>query len=89
MWIILPNHTYKEALRKLDLEDLQTRRTKLTLRYAKLHKSDGKIGSLFKHNETVQTMNTRNSLKYISTANTNRFQKSPILHMQQLLNSLK
>ena len=89
MWIILPNHTYKEALRKLDLEDLQTRRIKLNLRFAKLHNIDGKLGSLFKHNEKIHAMKKRNSLKYISTANTNRFQKSPILHMQQLLNSLK
>ena len=62
MWIILPNHTYKEALRELDLEDLQTRRTKLTLRFAKLHKTDGKLGSLFKHNKKVHTMKTKNIL---------------------------
>ena len=39
LWIILPNYSYQEALKKLSLEDLQTRRTKLTLKFAKLHKS--------------------------------------------------
>ena len=51
LWIILPNCSYKEAMNKLSLEDLQTRRTKLTLRFARLHKSEGKIASLFNHNK--------------------------------------
>ena len=33
-------------------------------------------------------MSARKSEKYISIANTKRYKKSPILHMQKLLNQL-
>ena len=82
------NCSYKEAMNKLSLEDLQTKRTKLTLRFARLHKSEGKITSLFNNNKKNHMMTTRKSQKSITMANTNRYKKLPILHMQKLLNSL-
>ena len=37
--IILPNIPYKEALKRLHLEDLQTRRTKICLKFGKLNQN--------------------------------------------------
>ena len=89
LWTILPNHTYKEAMKKLCIEDLQTRRTKLTLKFAKLNKSEGKLSHLFTQNRKIHHMETRHKEKYTIRANTNRFMKTPILKMQKLLNQLE
>ena len=86
--IIHPNLNYKQTLKQLNIEDLQTRRTMLTLRFAKLNKNEGKLAPLFKMNSKVHNMKTRNFRKYNIKANTNRFMKSPILHMQKLLNNI-
>ena len=88
LWTILPNKTYKEALRKLDIEDLQTRRTKLMLRFAKLNKTEGKLSHLFTPNRKIHNMETRYPEKYVTRANTDRFMKSPIIQMQKLLNNI-
>lgn len=86
--IIHPNLNYKQALKQLNIEDLQTRRTMLTLRFAKLNKNEGKTAHLFKKNTKVHNMNTRNFRKYNKTANTDNYMKSPILRMQKLLNGI-
>ena len=86
--IIHPNLKYKQALKQLNMEDLQTRRTMLALRFAKLNKSDGKLAHLFKQNSRVHDMKTINFQKYNITANINRYMKSPILHMQRLFNNV-
>ena len=86
--IISPNQRYKEALKQLDIEDLQTRRTKLVTRFAKLNKNDGKIAHLFEKNYKIHNMKTRNARKFIVKGNTNRYLNSPILHMKRLLNNI-
>ena len=86
--IILPNLKYKEALKQLDINDLQTRRTELITRFAKLNQNDGKISHFFEKNYKIHNMKTRNARKYNVQGNTNRYLKSPILHMKRLLNSI-
>ena len=86
--IIHPNLNYKQALKQLNIEDLQTRRTMLTLRFAKLNKNEGKIAHLFKKNTKEHIMKTRNIRKYSIKANTDNYMISPILHMQKLLNGI-
>ena len=87
--IIFPNVKYKEALKKLNLEDLQTRRTKLNLKFAKINSKEGKLSKLFKLNPKIHTMNTRHTQTYTTMAHTKRYQNSPILMMENLLNKLK
>ena len=58
----------------------------LTVRFAKLNKNEGKIAHVIKKNTKV--MKTRNFQKYNITANTDRYMKSSILHMQKLLNGI-
>ena len=87
--IILPNHKYKSALKFLNLEDLETRRKKITLKFAKNAKNHSKLAHLFIENIKVHEMKTRKSPRYTIKANTDRYKKSPILYMKKLLNELK
>ena len=86
--IILPNISYTEALKKLKIEDLQTRRTKLTLKFGQINRAEGKLSKLFKQNPKIHNMNTRFSQAYTTMANTKRYKNSPILNMQKLINQL-
>ena len=86
--IISPKLKYKEALKQLDINDLQTRRTALVTRFAKLNQYDGKISPFFEKNYKIHNMKTRNARKYNVKGNTNRYLKSPILHMKRLFNSI-
>ena len=86
--IPLPKLRYKEALKQLDIEDLQTRRTKLVTRFAKLNKNDGKKSHLFEKNYKIQTMKTRKAMNFIVKGNTNRYLNYPTLHMTRLLNNI-
>ena len=86
--IILPNLKYKEALKQLDLEDLQTRRTKLTEKFAKHNQKYGKLAKFFETNKKIHAMKTRNPRKYNVLGNTKRFMNSPILHMKRLINKI-
>ena len=87
--IILPNLAYKEALKRLQLEDLQTRRTKICLKFGKINQNEGKISHLFQPNQKTHSMKTRYSMTNTTRAFTKRFQNSPIIMMQKLLNELK
>ena len=87
--IILPTKTYKEAMVLLSIEDLETRRHRITLKFAKNAKYHEKLSKLFKSNPKIHHMKTRKSKLYDCTAYTNRHMKSPILYMQKLLNNLK
>ena len=87
--IILPNIPYKEALKRLHLEDLQTRRTKICLKFGKLNQNEGKLAHLFQPNPKIHNMKTRHSRLYTTMTHTKRFQNSPIIMMQKLLNELK
>ena len=48
--VILPVLTYKEAMKRLNIEDLQKRRSKFTLKFAKLNSKEGKLSHLFEKN---------------------------------------
>ena len=87
--IILPNVPYKEALNRLHLDDLQTRRNRICLKFGKLNQNEGKLAHLFEPNPKIHSMKTRHSRIYTTMANTKRFQNSPIVMMQKLLNELK
>ena len=73
----------------LSIEDLETRRHRITLKFAKNAKYHEKLSKLFKSNPKIHHMKTRKSKLYDCTAYTNRHMKSPILYMQKLLNNLK
>ena len=78
---------YKNALTVLGLFDLETRRKKLTLDFAKRSLADNKLRDLFPILKKKHKMRTRKSEKFkINHANTNRYQNSPIPTMQRLLN---
>ena len=76
-------------MKKLKLEDLQTRRPRLTLNFGKINIAEGKLSKLFKPNPKIHTMKTRYSQAYTTMANTKRYKNSPIINMQQLINQLR
>ena len=78
---------YKNALEQLEIEDLKSRREALCLDFAKKCTKHEKLKHLFPKNSKEHQMNTRNSEVYkVYHANTKRFQQSPIIFMQNLLN---
>ena len=79
--------TYENALKTLDIESLYDRRERLCLEFARKCLRNEKMGKLFKENQKLHEMETRNKEKYeITYARTSRFKKSPIIYMQRLLN---
>ena len=88
MKIILPDLKYKQALKQLNIDDLQTRRTSLTVRFAKLNRNSGKLAALFKKSQKQHVMKTRSFPKYDTMTNTDRYKRSPILQMKKLLNNI-
>ena len=79
--------SYFEALTVLNLQTLKSRRQMLTVRFAKQSLADGKLREYFPLRKKQHTMNTRNNEKYkVFKAHTQRYQNSPILSMQRLLN---
>ena len=72
-------------MKRLNIEDLQKRRSKFTLKFAKLNSKEGKLSHLFEKNPKTHTMKTRHEARYLTMAHTKQFQNSPILHMQKLL----
>ena len=78
--------TYETGLDLLQLDSLEKRRKILTLRFAKTSLADGLLRDLFPLRSQGQRMKTRKSEKYlVSYANTERFRKSPIITMQNML----
>ena len=69
--------SYKEAMKRLNLDDLQTRRTRLTLRFAKLNKTKGKLSPLFKSNPKTHMMKTRHEDNFTIMAYTKVFKIHP------------
>ena len=78
--------TYKEALKVLNLETLEFRRNKLSLKFALKAEKHEKFKSWFK--PTCKKVYTRSSTqKYCDVkANTTRFQKSPLSFITRILN---
>ena len=78
---------YESALKILHLQTLDTRRKTLTFQFADTAIKNGTMTDLFKHKKKSHAMNTRSEEFYkITRANTKRFQNSPVIAMQRMLN---
>ena len=81
------NKNYENALSILQLETLDTRRKKLTLKFAKTSLTDGHFHDIIKKKKRKGGLHTRKKEKFnVTFAHTDRFRRSPILTMQRLLN---
>ena len=79
--------TYEEALELLQMETLEERRTKLSLKFAKKSQKSSHANDLFKHKEKHHPMILRDTDKYeVNNTLTNRYQVSAVPYMQGLLN---
>ena len=90
--IILKNEykNYTRALRRLDMEKLCDRREKLCLNFAKKCVNNPKTTHMFPKNIKLHDMKTRNPEKFlVQHALNDRLKRSPIIYMQNLLNSHK
>ena len=77
---------YQNALKLLKLESLESRRVKLSLKFALRAEKHQKFIKWFK--PTHKTYNTRNDSKYLNVrANHTRFLKSPLSFLTSLLNN--
>ena len=88
MKLICKNYTnYTDSLRKLKLENLETRYQKLLYRFSIKSVKHEKMKHLFKLNNKTHDMKTRHTEHFqVIKANTERFQKSSIIQMQLNLN---
>ena len=78
---------YEQALARLDLETLDSRRETLCFTFAKKCTKNEKLKHMFQENPKLHDMHTRNFEKYeVQFAHTGRLQKSPLIYMQNLLN---
>ena len=78
--------SYRNAIRTLDLDDLETRRNKLCLKFVKKCEKSDKFSNWFKLN--TQSVNTRQEkTKYVKVrARLSRLEKSPISFLTNMLN---
>ena len=78
---------YEHALEKLDLETLEARREKLSLRFALKCQNSSHGKDLFKHKTKPHNMKIRNTEKYeVNQFNTLKYENSAIPYMQRSLN---
>ena len=78
---------YEKSLAKLDMLSLKERREQLCLSFAEKCVKNPKTQNMFPTNKKKHLMETRNPEHYMVTkANTERFKKSAIIYMQNLLN---
>ena len=78
---------YKNALRILNLDTLEDRRTELTKRFANNGIKNNTLTDLFPITNKKHKMNKRSEEKYqINFANTERLKRASIITMQKLLN---
>ena len=78
---------YQHALNLLDLDTLKERRDQLSLVFAKKCLSNPKMKNLFPPNNRTHIMKPRKYEHFqVLHANTERMKRSPIIHMQNLLN---
>ena len=79
---------FKNALKILHLLTLDERQKSLTLQFAETGIKNGTMNDLFPHKRKIHSMETRKGDYFkITHANTKRFQNSPILAMQRMLNN--
>ena len=78
---------YQEGLKILRIDNLNTRRDKLCLKFAKNSLNNEKVRSMFPKKKNNHHMKKRNTQKYkINLAKTKRYKKSAIPFMADLLN---
>ena len=87
MKIILKNQYkgYKKSLSHLDMETLFDRREQLCLNFAIKCLKNKNVKNIFPLNEHLHK-NRSNEVYFVQHANTERFKKSAIIYMQNLLN---
>ena len=79
---------YEDALMKLNLDSLHSRRQLLCEKFAKSGIKHKKLDDLFPENDKKMKMETRNQEKFVvQFANTERLKKSSIVAMQSQLNN--
>ena len=79
--------SYEHSLKELGIEDLESRREKLCLKFARKCVNNEKTKHMFPLNRKTHQMKTRQKEIYkVQFANTERLKKSPIIYMQRLLN---
>ena len=87
--LILKNNyeNYNNALKRLNIPTLESRRDLICLRFAKNCRNNNKMKHLFPLNSVKHNHSLRRTQKFhVHKANTERFEKSPIIYMQKLLN---
>ena len=81
------HNSYRHALNKMNLEDLDERRENLCLTFAQRTSRHPTMKKMFPLNEKSGGISTRHPEKYkVQHALNERLRKSPIIHMQNLLN---
>ena len=81
---------YKNSLHVLNLQTLDERRKYLTYQFAETGIKNGTMTDLFQLRKKIHCMNTRKKEYYkVTKAHTKRFQNSPVLTMQKMLNEQK
>ena len=84
---IILNGNYSNALARLRIESLKSRREHLCLNFARKCTKNKKLAHMFPENSKPNGMKTRHEEKYrVQFANTDRLKNSPIIYMQNLLN---
>ena len=79
--------SYKEGLKKLNIETLEKRRALLCLRFAKNCIQNEKVKDFFPKKRKKHKMKKRKEKKFVvNKAHTERYKKSAIPYMQNLLN---
>ena len=69
--------TYKEGLRKLNIETLDQRRERLCLRFAQNCLKNEKVSNLFPKKKNMHQMRKRKTKKFkVNKTNTKRYQRS-------------
>ena len=87
--LILKNNyeNYNNALKRLNIPTLESRRDLICLRFAKNCRNNNKMKYLFLINSVKHKHSLRRTQKFhVQKANTERFEKSLIIYMQKLLN---
>ena len=78
---------YKQSLEKLDMDTLKERREKICLNFALKSIKNVKMKDMFPENERLHAKSLRKPERYkVDHANTERFRKSSVIYMQNLLN---
>ena len=80
---------YEDGLAKLGLESLKERRNEMCKNFAIKCTNNEKLRHMFPLNEKHHTMKTRNSEKFkVFPARSERYRKSAIIQMQEMLNAI-